>query len=355
MTGFSVFRRLSPIGMDIGHRRVRAVQLNGDRSAVVRAMEMEITASEADDSDRSALIAKIIREVLREGRFQCRNVVFAMSHPDLSVQNIRINDAPEKPLTESVLEEVAARANINQENVEIRCIDAGLVQQGEIQRREVVLLTCRKTAISERIQIANQAGIRLVGLDAEPAALARAVLQQYRRQSDRTQTMLLIRMGAEHTLVMILRGDQPLFAKYLNFGGHDLDQALVRQFQIPIESALVLRQGYGERRRDHRDPEVVRTVEECLEPLWNSWLEEIARCARYYQVTFRGQPIERVILAGSEATPELREKLESFLDLPTEVLDPFRAIRCHETVDAARDWDLAIGLALYSPATPCLV
>jgi len=48
MTGFSVFRRLSPIGMDIGHRRVRAVQLNGDRSAVVRAMEMEITASEAD-------------------------------------------------------------------------------------------------------------------------------------------------------------------------------------------------------------------------------------------------------------------------------------------------------------------
>ncbi|HPZ83913.1 MAG TPA: hypothetical protein PL064_10785, partial [Thermogutta sp.] len=59
--------------------------------------------------------------------------------------------------------------------------------------------------------------------------------------------------------------------------------------------------------------------------------------------------------AGSEATPELREKLESFLDLPTEVLDPFRAIRCHETVDAARDWDLAIGLALYSPATPCLV
>ncbi len=355
MSGFSVFRRLSPIGVDIGHRWLRAIQLNGDRSDVVHAVEMEITTSEANGSEITVLTARMVREVLREGRFQGRNVVFAVSHPDLLVQNIRINDSPGKPLTESVLEEVAARANINQEGVEIRCIDAGLVQQGEIQRREVVLIACRKTAISERIHIADQAGIRLVGLDAEPAALARAVVRQYRRQSDQNQTMLVIRMWAQHTLAMILRDGHPLFAKYLNFGGQDLDQALVKQFQIPVESALVLRKAYGERRRDHRDPEVVRTVEECLQPLWNSWLEEIARCARYYQVTFRGQPIERVVVSGSEATPELREKLESFLELPTEVLEPFRAIRCPETIDAAPHWDLALGLALYAPAAPVLV
>ncbi|MGQ9505176.1 MAG: pilus assembly protein PilM [Thermogutta sp.] len=348
MVSFSVFRRLSPIGLDIGPRSLRAVQLNGDRSCVVHAMELEITTGGDPRADSVAAIAGSVRTILREGGFRGGNVVLSIGHPDLLVQNIRINDSPENLLASTVLEEMASRANINPETVEIRWIDAGVILQGEAQRREVVLLTCRKATVTERIQLANHAGVRLVALDAEPAALARAVLRQYRRQTDQSRTVLFIRIGQRNTLVFIMRGGHPLFAKYLPFGGDDLDQALVRQFQIPLESALVLRQGYGERRRDQRDPEIVKTVQECLQPLWNSWLEEIARCARYYQVTFRGQPIERVIISGSEATSELQERLERFFDLPIEILDPFRAIRCAAEIDMSPQWDLAIGLALYA-------
>jgi len=348
MVNFSVFRRLSPIGLDIGPRSLRAVQLSGDRSSIVHAVEMEIDTSQDSSADAISSIANTVRVALRDGGFQGGSVVLSLGHPDLLLQNIRISDTPDAPLANGVLEEIASRANISPENVEIRWIDAGVVQQGETQRREVLLLACRKAAVTERIQLAEKAGIRLLALDAEPAAVTRAVLRQYRRQTDQSQTMLFLRIGQRNTLVFITRGDHPLFAKYLPFGGDDLDQALVRQFQIPLESALVLRHGYGERRRDQRDPEVVRTVQECLHPLWNSWLEEIARCARYYQVTFRGQPIERIIISGSEATVELQERLEKFFDLPVEILDPFRAIRCPQEIDMSPQWDLAIGLALYT-------
>lgn len=354
MVSFSVFRRLSPIGLDIGPRSVRAVQLSADRSSVVHAVETEIDASQDSSADAIASMANTVRATLREGGFRGGNVVLSLGHPDLLLQNIRISDGPETPLASSVLEEITSRANISPENVEIRWIEAGVVQQGETQRREVLLLTCRKAAVTERIQLAEKAGIRLLALDAEPAALTRTVLRQYRRQSDQSQTVLLLRIGQRNTLVFITRGDHPLFAKYLPFGGDDLDQALVRQFQIPLESAVILRHGYGERRRDQRDPEVVKTVQECLQPLWNSWLDEIARCARYYQVTFRGQPIERVVLSGSEATSELQERLEKFFDLPVEILDPFRAIRCPQEIDMSSQWDLAIGLALYASPVSAL-
>ena len=354
MVSLSVFQHFSPIGLDIGDRLLRAIQLNGDRSAVVHAIEMEIECSDDTSANISGTLARTVRAALREGGFRGRHAVLAVGHPDLLVQNIRVNDSPERSLTSSVLEEVVARTALNPENVEIRCVDVGAVQQGETQRREVLLLTCRKVAVTERTQMADMAGIRLLALDAEPAALARAVLRQYRRQTDQSQTMLLVRLGQRNTLVLVIRGDRPLFAKYLPFGGHDLDQALVQQLQIPLESALILRQGYGERRREQRDPEIVRTVQDCLQPLWDSWLEELAKCARYYQVTFRGQPIERVILSGSEATLEWQERLEKFFDLPVELLDPFRAIQRPGYIDVTSDWDVAVGLALYSHTTSVL-
>jgi len=354
MFGLSVFQHFSPIGLDIRDRSLRAIQLNGDRSAVVHAIEMEIEGPDDTSSDSTAKVAGTIRTVLREKGFRGWNAVLAVGHPDLLVQNIRVNDSPERSLTNSVLDEVISRTSLNPETVEIRCLDVGPVQQGETQRREVLLLTCRKAAVTERTEIANMAGIRLLALDAEPAALARAVLRQYRRQTDQSQTMLIVRIGQRNTLVLIIRGDHPLFAKYLPFGGHDLDQALVQQLQIPLESAMILRQGYGERRREQRDPEIVQTVQDCLQPLWDSWLEEIAKCARYYQVTFRGQPIERVVMSGSEVTSELQERLERFFDLPVEILDPFRAIHCQRQINMTPDWDIAVGLALYSYTSPVL-
>jgi len=45
-------------------------------------------------------------------------------------------------------------------------------------------------------------------------------------------------------------------------------------------------------------------------------------CLRYYHVTFRGQPLARVVLGGGEATETMAEWLSGRLDLPCEMANP---------------------------------
>ena len=67
---------------------------------------------------------------------------------------------------------------------------------------------------------------------------------------------------------------------------------------------------------------------------------------RYHSVTFRGQPIVRLVLGGGEATPQLLETLGKQLDLKCELSDPFRSFPTVPNLGRKGQWDVAAGLAM---------
>ena len=73
---------------------------------------------------------------------------------------------------------------------------------------------------------------------------------------------------------------------------------------------------------------------------------ELAMCMRYYSVTFRGQPLSRVIVGGGEASAELTKWLSARLDIDCELADPSRPFNGSALPGRAGHWDMAIGLAL---------
>ena len=73
---------------------------------------------------------------------------------------------------------------------------------------------------------------------------------------------------------------------------------------------------------------------------------ELAMCVRYHSVTFRGQPLARVVLGGGEATQSLADTLGKQLNLKCELSDPFRALPMQRDLGRRGLWDVAAGLAL---------
>jgi type IV pilus assembly protein PilM len=73
---------------------------------------------------------------------------------------------------------------------------------------------------------------------------------------------------------------------------------------------------------------------------------ELAMCVRYHSVTFRGQPLVRMVLGGGEATQQLLEGVSKQLDLKCELSDPFRSLSHVPNVGRKGQWDVAAGLAL---------
>jgi type IV pilus assembly protein PilM len=73
---------------------------------------------------------------------------------------------------------------------------------------------------------------------------------------------------------------------------------------------------------------------------------ELSMCVRYHSVTFRGQPLTRMVLGGGEATPQMLESLTRHLDLKGEMSDPFRSFPMAPNLGRRGQWDVAAGLAL---------
>src|SRR6185503_637383 len=122
---------------------------------------------------------------------------------------------------------------------------------------------------------------------------------------------------------LIAQGDDLLFVKYIDIGGQHFDLAIARHLKMDLQEAISLRKHNGDRRAEMQDPEVSRSIAEATRPVVERLGGELAMCVRYHSVTFRGQPLVRLVLSGGEATQQLLESLSKQLDLKSELSDPF--------------------------------
>src|SRR5215471_10126459 len=102
---------------------------------------------------------------------------------------------------------------------------------------------------------------------------------------------MFVHIGTASTVVVIARGPEPWFVKYIELGGRQLDEAVANQLKMDLEEAGNLRRHNGDRRADQQDREVARTVQQSTRPVVEKLAAELAMCVRYHSVTFRGQPI----------------------------------------------------------------
>jgi len=339
--------RYGPIGVDVGSRSVKLLQFDADRTRVIDAARWDLAGgAPSDPAEHDAEVVRAIQRA-REGRaFRGRDAVFCLGAGNLFVQNVRVPQANGPELTRLVSAEAASRVPFAKEETEVRFLEAADVRQGEAVRREVILLACARPEIQRILGISESAGLRPAAIDVEPNALLRCYMKQYRRDEDRQQRAMYVNLGASSTAVVIARGPVAMFVKYLDIGGQQLDQAVARHLKMSPDDAAALRRHNGDRRADQRDPEVTRSIAESIRPMIDRLANELSMCVRYYSVTFRGQPLDRVVLSGGEATEALIETLAARTGVPCELGDPLRSFDKNGSWGRPCQWDVAAGLAL---------
>lgn len=347
MVGLFRARRCGPIGVDVGTRAVKLVQLTADGRAMVEAAREEVSSTaEGDVAARRSAVQEALGRA-REGRsFQGRRAVLCLGAGALFVQNLRVPRVAGNELAEVVRQEVESRLPFPGAEAEVRFLEGSEVRHADGVRREVIALACHRPYLDELVRLVESAGLEPVAIDVEPAALLRCYAAQYRRDQDREQRMMLVNLGAGSTVVVIAQGAQALFAKYIDVGGRHLDEAVARRLDLSLHDAAMLRRHHGDRRAENQDPEVARTVADATRPCLDRLTHELSLCIRYHSVTFRGQPLSRLVLGGGEATAQLAQILATRLDLPCELGDPLRACQRVSVTGRRTQWDVAMGLAL---------
>jgi type IV pilus assembly protein PilM len=339
--------RASPIGVDIGSRSVKLLQLSADHSRVVGAARWDIERAADTPSEKDlALTSDAIRQAMAGRQFRGRDAVLCLGARDLFVQNIRVPKGKPEELEQIVQQEAAGRLPYAINEAELRFTEAADVRQGEQTKREVILLAVHRPSLELAIESVIDAGLRPIAVEVEPYALLRCYAKQFRRDQDREQRAMFINVGASNTAVVIAQGGDALFIKYLNIGGRHMDQSVADQLKLSLADATSLRRHNGDRRADAQDPEVARSIAECLRPIIDELAGELSMCVRYHSVTFRGKPLMRLVLSGGEASESLAAELESRLDLKAELGEPLRSFENAGQAGRKTQWDIATGLAL---------
>lgn len=347
MFGWLGSPRCGPIGIDVGSRSVKLLQLTSDRTGVWEAARWDLaTGPDAEPVRRDAEIVQALRRAREERNFRGRDAVFCLGANALVVQNIRVAQSANEDLDRLVQAEAAGRIPFAKDQGEFRYVEAADVRQGDSVRREVILLASRRACLERMVTIADQAHLRIAAIDVAPAAVLRCYARQYRRDEDLQQCIMFVNIGAASTAVVIARAMEAVFLKYIDIGGQHFDDAVARHLKLSLADAVGLRRHHGDRRNDQLDPEVARGVGESTRPVLERLACELSMCVRYYSVTFRGQPLGRIVMTGGEATASLVQWFSSRLDLPCELGDPLRSFRKPPFPGRLGQWDVAAGLAL---------
>jgi type IV pilus assembly protein PilM len=341
-------RRFSPIGIDIGARSIKLVQLSGDRSRLIDAARVELSladekASALEQADR---LTDGIRRGLAEREFRGRDAVCCLGERQIFLQSLRVAKQTGPQLDRLVAQEAAGRVPFGLDEAELRYLEAADVRQGDQTMREVIVFAVQRAVLQQALGVVEHAKLKPVAVDVEPAALARSYAAQFRRDDDRQGRALLVHLGYSRTAAMVAQGEELLFVKYIDVGGQQFDLAVSRHLKMELHEAIALRKHNGDRRTELQDPEVARSVGEALRPVMERLTNELAMCVRYHSVTFRGQPIVRLVISGGEATQALADALAKQLDMKAELSDPFRSFPTIPNLGRRGQWDVAMGLAM---------
>jgi type IV pilus assembly protein PilM len=350
------------VGIDFGTRAIKLLQLreHGHGLRVVGAGKVEVRADEIGAGDAQALTDQVWG-TFASGGFTGRRCVISLPRGDVRVQSVRLPKMPDDELRQAAVWEASQRFGFERGAMEVDVIRTGAELQGGESREEVLLIAVSHAAIDARIEPLMAAGLRPVAIETHFTALARAFSRPSFSASASQPVRAVVDVGASGSTVMILRGDQIAFCKPIAIGGDQFDRALAEHLQMDVASARSLRAAriasvVGQSSSTPAiDPSIERAEYDAVRPLLGSFAKEVMLCIRYYGVTFRGHPPERLILTGGDGLePRLDETLAQQCKVPVTfehegpvggLVEGIRAsLHCEPGPPAC--WAVAAGLSL---------
>lgn len=357
-----------PIGVDIGSTGARMVQLKvvGEKLEVSSAARCQwddatLEQFQKGNAPKPSEVGPQLRRLANQGQFSGREVVVALPRQIVQIKNFRMPTMPLDELELSAEHEARALFGVTDDQAIVRAMPAGEVRQGNDVKQEVIAVAARRAEVDLLVEQWHHEGFRPVGFDFDATALYRGMERFVRRRDDEAEVNVLLEVGYKRSIVLIGRGRDLNFCKYIDIGGAMLTHAIARKLGINTSDAEMLRQRLAETHETSamigNDP-VRQAVIDSVRPIVDELGRELALCLRYFSVNFRGQRPARVRVVGGESSdPLLIQLLEKATPVP---IEPGKLIanadlsrmKAADRSESLGGWSLAFGLALRNTVGP---
>jgi type IV pilus assembly protein PilM len=214
------------------------------------------------------------------------------------------------------------------------------------EEAEVLIAASRKEKVEDRVAVAESVGLKAVVMDIDSFASQNAfeLIATGLPDGGVDRTIALVDVGASMMNINVLRNNQSVYVREQPFGGNQLTQDIMRQFNLSAEEAEAAKRGGGL-------PDTYES--DVLAPFMDTLALEVVRALQFFFTSTQFNQVHHIFLSGGTASiPGLAQVVGERTQVETAVANPFAGmdlggkIRQSQLVIDAPALVVACGLAL---------
>lgn len=339
------------VGLDIGSSSIKLVRLKqSSGSWSLQAFSLGHLPPDAIVDGRImnfSVVIERLRELMKEAGIKGGSCALAVSGSSLIVKQLSLPEMTREELANSITWEAEQYIPFDIKDVNV---DAQIINSRSGQgQMDIMMVAAKKDVVAEYMSVATEAGLGTEVVDVAIFAAMNMFETNYTVPAD--QTISVLNIGANSINVGVMTGSSIAFTRDISVGGSQLTSEIQRQFNVSWEEAEAFKTGAES---SLSSSTIARDVNKLADKVCDSIVTEIQRSLDFYIATSVNSDVSRVYLTGGSAQlPALIRTLERRMEVPVELVNPFRNI----AVDARKfDIDLlqraapvagvSVGLAL---------
>jgi type IV pilus assembly protein PilM len=213
---------------------------------------------------------------------------------------------------------------------------------------DVLLAASRSENIELRSAALSLGGLTPKIVDVEAYTIensSKLIAHQIDNNSD-DKIIAVIDIGATMTSLNVLKNNHLIYTREQSFGGKQLTEEIMRRYGLAYEEA-------GRLKKEGGLPD--NYIEEVLDPFKETIAQQASRFLQFFYTSGQHNTVDLIVLAGGCASiPGIEELIESQLDTPTVIANPFAEMSLASKVNPqalsreAPSLMIACGLAMRS-------
>ena len=311
------------VGLDIGSTSIRAVEatINKDRPTINNFGQVFLppgtVVGGVVKDDRA--VTSALRQLWLSYTFSTKNVVLGVTHQQVIVREIDVNNLPPKELRQALpfLVRDVLPLPVEQALLDFYPLEkpAKARNKGGSDTIHGLLIAAPKEAVIDTVRAVENAGLHVQDVDLACFAALRASAHLAQ------DTEALIDIGANGTNIVIHTDGTPKIVRTIPRGGSEVTKMVATRLGLTNAEAETVKCRVGLQREESE--EGAQVIGEAIRPLVN----EIRGSFQYFSSNHPGQQVQRLALVGGAALlPGFAELLTEELGIPTFLSDPLQRV-----------------------------
>ncbi|MGL5806413.1 MAG: type IV pilus assembly protein PilM [Xenococcaceae cyanobacterium] len=325
------------IGLEINPQQINVAQIKkqGQQYKLVKKLSAEVPDGVFEEGQivDSPALAELIKEILKEGKINSKQVATALPMREAILRIVPIPaELNDQELRDMVLNhEASIYLPYPRDEVDLDYQKLGyFIDEDGIEKVNVLLVATKRELTNLYLDTLKQAGLDIDVLEVNSFALIRTIREQL-RQFGAKEAVVLVDIEFDSTEIAIIVEGVPQFSRTVPIGTYQMQSALAEAMNLPVSNKIELLQEMTLLNNPTEDGGTgatwINPGMSALLKILGELTDELGRSINFYLNQSEELEIAQLLLAGPGAgIGQIDEFFTQRLNLPAMQIDPIAAL-----------------------------